>query len=174
MRISWSDRRVHLAGDEDVAAICDFGEAHIRTHYTPLIGAHAANAQVERWWREEPIRAAVSEGLVVIAKVEGQVLGVAQRGRSGSDHVIYKLYLDPRYRGRGLGPNLLDALVRQLPTGTPRIFVEHFAANERAGAFYEREGFTVDRIEPSSIGDPAVDVVWRVRALTSSAGVSQP
>jgi hypothetical protein len=46
-----------------------------------------------------------------------------------------------------------------------RLYIEHFAANERAGAFYEREGYGVERTEPSPNGDPALAVVWRVRRL---------
>jgi hypothetical protein len=56
---------------------------------------------------------------------------------------------------------LIDALVE--PMTSDRVCIEHFAANERAGAFYEREGFTVDRIEPSPTGNPSLAVVWRVR-----------
>jgi hypothetical protein len=37
---------------DDVAAICRFGEAHIRSHYASLIGAEAADAQVGNWWNE--------------------------------------------------------------------------------------------------------------------------
>jgi RimJ/RimL family protein N-acetyltransferase len=57
--------------------------------------------------------------------------------------VVYKLYVHPQHRGRGLGPQLLDALTRQLPANADRLYIEHFVANERAGAFYEREGFAV-------------------------------
>jgi ribosomal protein S18 acetylase RimI-like enzyme len=45
------------------------------------------------------------------------------------------------------------------------LYIEQFAANERAGAFYERLGFTVERIEASPTGDPALAVVWRARRL---------
>ena len=86
-------------------------------------------------------------------------------GTSGADHVVYKLYVHPQHRGRGLGPRLLDALTRQLAANAGRLYIEHFVANERAGAFYEREGFTVERIEPSPTEDPALGVVWRVRQL---------
>ena len=75
----------------------------------------------------------------------------------------------------GLRPRLLDALIRQLPPDADRLYIEHFAANERAGAFYERQGYTVERIEPSATGDRAsatgdraLDVVWRVRHLAPS------
>ena len=152
---------------EDVAAICRFGEAHIRPHYAPLIGAEAADEQVRRWWNEAHVGAAVAEGLVVVAEAHGQLVGVGQRGRRGADHVVYKLYVHPQHRGRGLGPQLLDALTRQLPADVDRLYIEHFVANERAGAFYEREGFTVERIESGPTEDPALGVVWRARRLAT-------
>ena len=153
------------AEHDDVAAICRFGEAHIRPHYAPLIGAEAADEQVRRWWNETHVGAAVAQGLVVVAEADGQLLGVGQRGRRGADHVVYKLYVHPQHRGRGLGPQLLHALTRQLPANVDRLYIEHFLANERAGAFYDREGFTVERIESSPTEDPALGVVWRARHL---------
>jgi ribosomal protein S18 acetylase RimI-like enzyme len=80
--------------------------------------------------------------------------------------LVYKLYVHPKRRGRGLGSQLLDALTRQLPADADRLHLEHFVANERAGAFYEREGFTVERLESSPTGDPALGIVWRVRRLS--------
>jgi GNAT superfamily N-acetyltransferase len=156
---------VRAAEPDDVAAICGFGEAHIRAHYAPLIGATAADEQVRSWWNETHLGAAVAAGLVVVAEADGQLVAVGQRGRSGADHVVYKLYVHPRHRGRGLGPQVLDALTRQLPADADRLWIEHFVANERAGAFYEREGFSVERVEPSPTGDPALGVVWRARPL---------
>jgi GNAT superfamily N-acetyltransferase len=149
----------------DVQPICRFGAAVIPPHYAPLIGTEAALAQVRDWWSADRIATAVRDGLVVVAERAGQLVGVAQRGRAGADHVIYKLYLEPGVRGQGVGRRLIDALVAQLPLDAERICVEHFAANERAAAFYEREGFTVDRVEPGPSGDPRRAVVWRSRRL---------
>ncbi|WP_406642449.1 N-acetyltransferase family protein [Amycolatopsis sp. WGS_07] len=163
MRGTLPEARIRPAGPGDVAAICRFGEIHIPPHYTPLIGEAAAQRQVRHWWNEAHISAAVADERVVVAEADGQVVGVGQRG---PDHVIYKLYLHPEHRGYGLGPRLLDALARQLPPDVGVLRIEHFAANERAGAFYEREGFAVERIEPSSTGDPALAVVWRSRRVT--------
>lgn len=157
---------IRAATADDVAAIVRFGERVIPAHYAPLIGADAARAQVDAWWSAERIAAAVADGLVALAEDAGRVVGVAQRGRYGDDHVIYKLYLDPAARGRRLGPRLIDAVVADLPPEVARIHVEHFAANERAGAFYDREGFAVDRVEPAASGDPRRAVVWRSRPVT--------
>jgi GNAT superfamily N-acetyltransferase len=165
-----ADVVVRDAERSDVPAVCGFGEAHIRPHYTPLIGAAAADAQVRHWWTESHISGAVSAGLVVVAEAGGRIVGVGQRGRAGSDHVVYKLYVDPAHRGRRVGPRLLQALVAQLPDNAERLFLEHFAANERAGSFYEREGFVVDRVEPAP--DPALSVVWRVRDVHPSGSAT--
>ncbi len=165
---------VRAAGPADVAAICRFGETHVPPHYGPLIGAAAAHGQVRAWWNEAHIGAAVSEGLVVIARADGRLVGVGQRGRNGADHVIYKLYLDPGHRGQGLGPRLIDALISQLPADADRVYIEHFVANERAGAFYERIGFTVETIDPSPTGDVGLGTVWRVRPLARSAQIGRP
>lgn len=158
---------VREAEYHDIAAICRFGEAHIRPHYAPLIGVRAADEQVRRWWNETHVGAAVAERLVVVAEADGQLIGVGQRGRRGADHVVYKLYVHPQHRGCGLGRQLLDAITRQLPANADRLYIEHFVANERAGAFYEREGFAVERIEPSSTEDPGLGVVWRTRHVAS-------
>lgn len=150
---------------DDIFAIHRFGETYIRPHYAPLIGAAAADEQVRRWWSEASLAAPVADGLVVVAEADGAIVGVGQRGRRGPDHVIYKLYLDPAYRGRRLGPRLLDALIGQLPGDVDRVLIEHFVGNARAGSFYEREGYTVERVEPDPAGDPRRGVVWRARDL---------
>ncbi len=156
---------VRPARRDDVMAICHFGEEHVRAHYAPLIGEEAAARQVRMWWHETNVAGAVARGSVVVADDGGNLAGVGQRGLDGDDHVIYKLYVHPSHRGGGLGVRLLDVLIGQLPSDAERLYIEHFVANERAGAFYEREGFTVDRVEPSSTGDPRLGVVWRVRSL---------
>ncbi|MBO9552976.1 GNAT family N-acetyltransferase [Cellulomonas sp.] len=156
---------VRAAREDDVEAICRFGETHVRAHYEPLIGPEHADTQVARWWSTAYVGRAVSRGLVVVALAGDRLAGVAQRGHDGIDHVLYKLYVDPRDRGLGLGPHLVDAIERDLPADARRLCVEHVAANVRAAAFYEREGFTVERVEASAVGDPALDVVWRARSL---------
>ncbi len=156
---------IRLAVPVDVPAICRFGEAHIRAHYAPLIGPEAADAQVRDWWNAAQIGAAVADGLVLVAELSGRLVGVAQRGRRGPEHVVYKLYLEPGQRGRGLGPRLLDAVAEQLPDGSTELHVEHFAGNLRAGEFYEREGFVVRRVQPDPAGQPALAVVWRARRV---------
>ena len=165
--LSRSDVLLERAEPADVVAIRDFGEAHIRDHYAPLIGVEAADAQVRTWWNDEHLTSAITGGTVIVARDRSRVVGVAQWGRLGADPVIYKLYVHPEFRGGGLGPQLIARLIDDLPADAERVFVEHVAANERAAAFYEREGFAVERVDQHVSGSPALDQVWRVRALPS-------
>jgi GNAT superfamily N-acetyltransferase len=151
---------------DDVPAIRRFGEANIPPHYTPLIGARAADSQVRQWWSDDHLGHAVAAGLVILAESGGEVVGVAQRGRAGAAHVVYKLYVHPEHRGQGLGRQLLDAVIARLPPDVDRLWIEHVAANTRAGAFYEREGYAVDRVDAHPSGDPGLATVWRSRALS--------
>lgn len=149
-----SANEIRPAVPGDIAAICRFGEEHIPPLYTPLIGAEAAREQL-RFWTETQITRAVTRDLMVVAEENGRIVGVGQRGRrvpgEDSDHVIYKLYLDPDVRGRGIGPRLIAALTAQMDAD--KVYIEHFVQNERAAKFYEREGFQVERIEQG--------IVWR-------------
>lgn len=151
----------------DLAAIEAFGAAVIPVHYTPLIGAAAADGQLRTWWSAAALGAAIRAGLVVIAVRDGDVVGVGERGRFGDDHVIYKLYVRAGQRGHGLGPRLIDALLRQLSADTERVLIEHFAANVRAAEFYQRQGLTVLRVDTAPGEDRGLDTVWRARDLTT-------
>lgn len=108
---------------------------------------------------------AVRDGRVVVALRGGEVVGVAQFDLAMTPPMIWKLYVDPALRGQGVGPQLLDAVYALLSPGTATVRIEHFTVNERAGRFYEREGFDVERVEEAASGDPRQRVTWRVKTL---------
>ncbi|MFS0704484.1 N-acetyltransferase family protein [Cellulomonas sp. 179-A 9B4 NHS] len=160
-----ADVVVRTAEADDVPAVCRFGATHVAAHYAPILGPEGARAQVRQWWGDAYVGRAVADGVVLVAERAGELAGVAQHGRLGDDHVVWKLYVHPDHRGTGLGPRLLRAVADRLPPDADRLWVEHVAANVRAGAFYEREGFTVQRVETHPSGDDRHAVVWRSRPL---------
>ncbi len=144
----------------DVPAIVSFGAVVVPPHYAPILGESAAQAQLA-WWTADRIRSAVGARRVHVALAGDSIVGVAETGELAGEQVVWKLYLDPDFRGRSLGQQLLHHVIALLPEGTDQVFVEHFAGNARAGAFYEREGFTVVKKEPAGSDDPDSVVVWR-------------
>ncbi len=152
----------------DVPAITDFAAAVVPAHYEPILGADAAHDQL-RWWTTERMAAAVAGSRVQVAMAAGGIVGVCESGELDSEQVIWKLYVAPGLRGRGIGLALLEHAIAGLPARTDHVLLEHFAGNTRAAAFYARQGFDVVRTEPAASGDPAAAVVWRSRRLKSAA-----
>ncbi|WP_199422131.1 GNAT family N-acetyltransferase [Actinotalea solisilvae] len=155
-------RRAEL---DDLDAILAFAEAVVPLHYTPILGEHAARAQLA-WWSRERMAPAVAAGRVHVAATRRDVVGVCETGELDGAQVIWKLYLAPEHRGRSHGVELLRQAVAALPPGARSVDVEHFAGNTRAATFYEREGFAVVRTQPAPPGEPPGSaVVWRRRHL---------
>lgn len=162
-----ADVVIRPATAHDLDALVAFGEAVVPAHYTPIIGETAAQAQLDLWWRRERFEAALSHGLLLVA-ADGRVLvGVCEVGEWEGEPVVWKLYVRPENRGRGVGEALLEAAVAEAPRSASRILLEHLAGNERAAAFYERRGFRHVRTDPAQSGDPAAAIVWRALDLAS-------
>ncbi len=157
---------IRLADERDLAAIAAFGAAVVPAHYEPIIGRDAALEQVDVWWTYEQLHSAWQTGALLIAE-DDELVGVAELGSLEGEPVVWKLYIDPERRGEGTGRRLLHAAIAEIPRPASRVVLEHFAGNERAAAFYEREGFHHLRTEPAASGDPAAATVWRARPLDS-------
>ena len=65
--VSTAEPVVRDADHDDVIGICRFGEAHVRPHYAPLIGAAAADEQIRRWWNETQIGAGARDARLFAA-----------------------------------------------------------------------------------------------------------
>lgn len=155
---------IRLADVDDLDAIAHFAADVIPTHYTPILGADGARAQLA-WWTADRMRPAVEVGQVHVAVANGAIVGVVQTGSLGEDYVVWKLYVAPAFRGRSLGPDLLRQALAPLREVADHVLVEHFAGNRKAAEFYEREGWTVVRTEAARSGDPRAAVVWRRLAV---------
>ena len=157
---------IRVAEASDVDAICDFGAVNIPLYYVPLIGLQAAKTHLAAWWNEAHISESVHNQEVFVATVNDKVIGVGQYHLRGDEYIIWKLYVHPDYQGNGIGVQLIDAIIEFLNGATSKILIVHFAANERAGKFYERERFYLKSIEPNSAGDHRADTVWREREIS--------
>jgi GNAT superfamily N-acetyltransferase len=104
---------------------------------------------------EAEIRAAIEEpavGALIVAEGEGEMVGVLSASWQRALHVpgryatIQDLWVDPGWRSRGVGANLVDALadlclargVARIEVGLPR---ESFEAIRATEAFYLGNGF---------------------------------
>ncbi|MCR6484841.1 GNAT family N-acetyltransferase [Amycolatopsis sp. OK19-0408] len=126
------------------AAVTDagaIGEVHVRSWqaaYAGLIPADflarlSAEARAASWARRIG-----DGGPVLVAEENGIVVGFAAYGPAQ----LFALYVLPEHWGRGVGRALHDRVVEDLSGDSAILWV--LATNERAKAFYVRQGWVAD------------------------------
>lgn len=126
-------------------------------------GAEPGPCQAEEFFAETPPDG-TAEDLAHLGLFEGDTLvGVAAMAfgyPEPGDAYLGLMLVDARRRGRGLGPVLLDAVVKLARArGAPRLYLGVLDANPRARAFWERAGFRHVLTKPAvAFGDRLHDV----------------
>ena len=95
----------------------------------------------------------------------GALVGVMGVQRVGGATLVRHAYVLPTYQGRGVGGELLDAIVKQ---STRPLLVGTWAAAEWAIRFYERNGF---RLVPAEEKDRLLDTYWTIPARQRDTSV---
>lgn len=152
---------IRPAGPGDAAVIADVWLRSFHTALPTVRRAHCDD-EVRRW---------ISEVLlpgheVWVAEADGVVVGMLALSPGWVD----QLYLDPDWRGRGIGDRLVALARQRQPSG---LQLWTFQVNEAACRFYQRHGFVAvewtDGAENEE-REPAVRYVWP----DVSAGRSRP
>ena len=134
-----ADVALRRATPADAEALRSLAEVVLPATYDPIDPSLAAH-DLEAWWDVERMRASIDAIWHGVAELDGDLLGVANLGRSDDRWVMWKLYVHPDAQGRGVGTRLVEATLEQVPDGEP-LWLEHFAGNDRAHAFYAALGF---------------------------------
>ncbi|KQW52972.1 hypothetical protein ASC77_01305 [Nocardioides sp. Root1257] len=147
---------VRGATRDDVPAIRAVGELTWPSTYSfagPDFVAHG----LATWWSDEAVLRSLTTTSTLVAVLDGQVVGVGNIDLHRDPPTIWKLYVVPAAQGTGAGSALLRALVGLADGAT--VTLEYVDGNDRAAAFYARQGFVeVRREAPQVDGGPAT--VW--------------
>ena len=79
-----------------------------------------------------------------VAEEYGSIAGVIIAGNDGRRGYIYHTAVNPDYRRRGIGSELVDKALNALKSlGINKVALVVFSRNENGNAFWEKVGFTV-------------------------------
>lgn len=131
---------ISRASLDNIDAIRFVGVSAWLATYGKSYGARFVVDGLDRFWCDAAIRNEVVAGQFDIASVGERVVGVSQVESLESDFVLWKLYVLPEWQGLGIGTELLDAVKRRALDESRGLLTEYATRNERAGAFYRRQG----------------------------------
>lgn len=126
---------------EEIAIICSTG--WLQTVEGKLSEAYKRK-NIDHWYNLERVKKDIREGTYThIALIEDKVIGVIGGGMiDKSIGEIFVLYMDEKYRYKGIGKLLLDALTKeQLSKGATEQWVSVQEDNMLGIPFYEARGF---------------------------------
>lgn len=118
----------------------------------PSVRRAHSDAEVRAWFRD----IVLPSQEVWVAELDSRIVGLLVL--NGAE--LSQLYLDPGWRGRGLGDRLIELAKRLRPD---RLELWTFQVNAPAQRFYERHGFAeVDRTDGAlnEENEPDIRYVW--------------
>lgn len=147
----------------DLGEIRAFGRRVLIPFYESIGLPQYGEMNLAQYWESDEQVLAVREGRVIVAEVDGSIVGVTEFGSYNGEPIIWKLYIQPEMRRHGLGTKLVNSAISTGAKGATSVLVEHPIENESAGRFYDQLGFDVVWVDT---GDgPGATTVWRRRTL---------
>lgn len=158
----------HMSEDDAEAVSALLSQSWDRT-YAPLMGADRVSAQNEQKHSAESIaadmRRAHSESFVAVAD-DGSIVGYAYAIVPKGVLWLDRLHIAADHQGSGVAAGLLHAVMVNY-VGEPSISLEVLEDNDRAVAFYEKQGFEIIE-RKNACGD-----IDGVRTLVMRRGLSR-
>ncbi|WP_411110034.1 GNAT family N-acetyltransferase [Streptomyces sp. c-19] len=150
-----ADLDIRRAVDSDAAEAAD---VWLRSYTAALPDVRRAHTddEVRAWFRH----VVVPGQETWVATLEGAVVALLVL----DDEELDQLYVDPPWRGHGIGDRLVDLAKQRRADG---LTLWTFQANAPARRFYERHGFVAAEHTDGSRneeGEPDVRYVWRPEA----------
>ncbi len=161
---------IRAARIEEVGRLRELGVTGWETTYAGFVQPHNRRAYLAGpFWAIERLEAIAADPdcLALVAEVDGAVAGFLTVEPAGPGQVeLTRFYVDPERRRSGVGRRLLEAAIAaSRSAGARSMLVNVFADNAIGRAFYEREGFRLQRLEPTRVGDQQVGDAWYDRPL---------
>ncbi|MBB2752164.1 UNVERIFIED_ORG: GNAT superfamily N-acetyltransferase [Rhizobium aethiopicum] len=159
-------RRAHRS---DAEALSNFAVRLFRDTYSDDTAASDLESYIDKHFSTERQAVEIDDpsAAVFVAMADDLIIGYAYvvvRSADGRSALLNRIYVDARWRGRGLAGDLLDAVVGEAgQRGVTHLKLTVFERNSRALAFYKRVGFAAIGSTTFMVGeDPQTDIVMQL------------
>lgn len=146
---------VRPATPEDIPEIRRIAESSWAEDYPEILSRETVDEGVSEWYDPAHIEAELSRSATVLLVAErgDEVVGFVHALWNREEGVIFRLYVAPDVRHRGIGTDLFAHARDELfDRGVERIKAMVLAGNEPGNAFYDHIGFELDGVSETTIG----------------------
>jgi ribosomal protein S18 acetylase RimI-like enzyme len=163
---------IRAARQADAPRMKALGVLGWETTYAAFVSpANRARYLAGDFWSLARLRAVISNAASAsfVAEHNDTLVGFAtfEPHGTGEDVELTRFYVDPHARRGGAGRALFDAgLAWAHARGARTLLVNVFADNAIGRAFYEKVGFQLTSLAPTTVGDQTVGDAWYTLALT--------
>jgi ribosomal protein S18 acetylase RimI-like enzyme len=177
---------VRDATPDDAQAVSSIGRASMPVQFEGLVDAVVVDAVATQTYEPAAVAECISrctaapDALFLVAKVDDAVVGYLHYDSFGAEPELHRIYIDRRFRSRGVGAALVEALHTRLRPDTYVLLV--VKGNDGAVRFYERHGLMredvldgIEHYQAAGVSFPPDPkpfelVVMRYRAARQVAG----
>lgn len=126
--------------------------------------------QVVPLWEEYNNRSELIENMLVYD--DGIVKGVINCKQVGNEVEICEFYVEPFFKGQGIGRTLLERVIREAQkSGKSRLFLWVLEENVSGRRFYEVNGFRANKETCLVEGTDKVDMCYEYNIYDPFAGI---
>lgn len=162
---------VRRATGDDLHDVINIGKTVWPATYEELAGPEYVAMGLAKWWTTDAVVPGIRQGRVLVAELDGEVVGMAKWGPEDGHQVLWQLYVLPQAHGHGAGSALLAEVIEIVRPDFPELWVSHAQGNETAARFLFHHGFTFRQLEAGS--DPIPSLVWLGLDLTTLPEASE-
>ncbi len=157
--------RIRQATAEEADRLREIGKTGWETTYASFIEQpNREKYLASEFWSLERLRDVIrdEQSETLVAEVEGIAVGfITLEPIDAETAELTRLYVNPEFRGSGLGRTLWEAALAQIrPRAVHAVLVNVFGDNWAGRRFYERLGFVLTEETTADVGTQTVYDVW--------------
>jgi diamine N-acetyltransferase len=134
----------------DAEAISSIGRRSMPIQFEGLVDAIVVDAVATQTYEPAAVGECISrctdadDAVFLVGELDGAVVGYLHYDSFGDEPELHRIYIDQRFRSRGVGAALVETLHKRLQPHTYILLV--VKGNDGAVRFYEREGLTQEAL----------------------------
>lgn len=136
--------QIRPATSDDIDTVAQVAQRSWEKDYPDILSRETAVEGVHEWYSTDRLATelASDDARIFVGELEGTVVGFVHTAITEREGDVLRVYVDPAYRGNGIGSALLDHAVEYLfDVGVDQVRAMVLAANDLGHEFYRGQGF---------------------------------